>query len=177
MCLLKNNYTEQIEELRAGIRVKTEEDTRWKHCHIKTTNLLPNILLFHEGLNAGFQDVILHKDNIVTEGIKANVFVIKNNTLYTPINDDRIVNGITRNLILNLADNIETQERNITREEIYNADEVWLSNSTCDIVPVVKIDGHSIGHNKPGPVYHKMRQKLLNYMDNYIVNQNKAVTI
>lgn len=177
ICLLANNYNNLSPSLHVGIHIKTNEDTRWRNCHIKTTNLLPNTLIYQEALDLGYQDVILHKDEILTEGIKSNLFLIKNNVIHTPMCDHRIVNGITRDLILKLSADITVSERNILRQELYTADEVWLSNSTCDIVPVLTIDKQPIGSTKPGPLYHKVRRKLLKYMDDYTLSARKHVEI
>ena len=175
ICLLKSNYSNISPSLHLGVHVQTTEDTRWKNCHIKTTNLLPNILLYQEALSLGYQDVILHKNGILTEGIKSNLFLVKDNKIHTPICDHKIVNGITRALILKLISAQIISERNIMHQELYSADEVWLSNSTCDIVPVITINKKPIGSAQPGPLYSVVRTKLLKYMNEYTLNEPKHI--
>ena len=86
-----------------GIKVTVEEDIRWKFCHIKSLNLLPNIMIKNKINEQGYQEAILVRDGIVTEGCHSNFFMVKNNKLITHPADNFILHGITRHYVITLA--------------------------------------------------------------------------
>ena len=95
-----------------GIKVTVEEDIRWKFCHIKSLNLLPNIMIKNKINEQGYQEAILVRDGIVTEGCHSNFFMVKNNKLITHPADNFILHGITRHYVITLAKelHIEVEE-------------------------------------------------------------------
>ena len=86
-----------------GIKVTVEEDIRWKFCHIKSLNLLPNIMIKNKINEQGYQEAILVREGIVTEGCHSNFFMVKNNKLITHPADNFILHGITRHYVITLA--------------------------------------------------------------------------
>ena len=142
----------------AGIRAITLEDNRWKHCNIKAITLLPNVLLRQEALDTGAAEAILIKDGFAIEGAASNLFMVSNGILITPPNGPALLPGITRDLILELAVNnaIPYREADIPLEQLLTADEIWLSSSTREISPVVRLDDTTVGEGTPGPVWKRM---------------------
>lgn len=149
---------QSIESLTKGISVITYPDNRWEHCYIKTTNLLGNVLARQAAVSAGTQETIFIRDGNAIEGTASNLFVVHNNMLLTPPNDGHILGGVTRDFIITLAkqNNIAVEEKYIAEELLYKANEVWLSNTTREILPVTKINQHSVGAGVGGPLWHKI---------------------
>jgi len=142
----------------AGVDVITCVDNRWLNCHIKSTSLLANVLLRQEAIEQGAVEAILLRDGYVTEGAASNVFIVKNNVIVTPSKGATLLPGITRDLILELAQNngCECVERQIKEAELMTADEVWLSSSTKEIVPVSNINAKPVGQGQPGPMWKRL---------------------
>lgn len=134
------------------------EDLRWHRCDIKSTCLLPNILVLQQAKDEGVQEALFSRNDKLTEGSACNLFLVKRGVLYTPKRSSEILGGITRELVLELADKhaIQFQEVDIDYEQLLSADEVWVSSSTRGVVPVVEVDGQVIGDGHPGPIWQKM---------------------
>jgi branched-chain amino acid aminotransferase len=128
---------------------------------IKSLNYLNNILAKMEGIQAGCVEALMlnHKGE-VSEATGDNVFVIKNGALKTPPLDAGILEGVTRNAVMELArsQNLRVAETPLTRHDIYAADECFLTGTAAEIIPVVKCDGRLIGTGKPGPITRQLRE-------------------
>lgn len=144
------------------IRVAAAEDLRWKRCHIKSTALLGNVLHHQQGVAAGYQETILFNENAeLTEGSSCNAFIVKDGVISTPPLDHQILPGITRLLLLDILQkhsSIPVQERVITKTEVQSADEVWLTSSSKELMPVIAIDGIAVGNGCVGPYWFKAQQ-------------------
>jgi len=153
------------EILEKGVAAISLEDIRWKHCHIKAIALLPNILLRQQAIDVGAAEAILIRDGVVTEGAASNVFIVKNGVIKTPPKGPFLLPGITRDLVLELAaaNAIQFQESSFGADELQQADEIWLSSSTKEILPVTKLDDNSIGNGQPGPVWQAMIKLYQDY--------------
>ncbi|MBY4676212.1 aminotransferase class IV [Marinobacterium arenosum] len=140
-------------------------DLRWHRCDIKITGLLPNILAAQQAREQGADEALLMRDGLLTEGANSNLFVIRQGVIYTPKRSSEILGGITRELILELADDegIPYQEVDIDYQTLLAADEVWLSGSTRGVVPVVSVDGHTIGGGDKGPMWQRMFQLFIGF--------------
>lgn len=140
-----------------GFSVSTTQDMRWKRCQIKSTALLGNVMHFQEGYAAGNDEILLYnEDNMLTEASSSNAFIVKDGVVITPILDNQILPGITRKLILDILEkdgSIPFEVRNISMEEVFNADEVWVTSSSKELAPVTKVDGKAIGDGKVGKVW------------------------
>lgn len=136
----------------SGIKAIVADDIRWQLCYIKATTLLPSVILRHQASLVGAREAILVKDNSVTEGAASNVFIVIDGVVKTPPKDGRILPGITRDLVVELLNEsgVVCQETNITRDELYAAEEIWVTSSTWEIVPVVMLDDTRIGDGRPG---------------------------
>jgi len=168
--LLKKNYS-------AGITAIVEEDIRWKYCHIKAITLLPSVILRHKARQTGATEALLVKDGFVTEGAASNVFIVKDGVVKTPPKDGNLLPGITRDLLVELLleSEIPCEEVTITDKELKQADEIWITSSTWEIVPVVKLDAEPVGTGKPGEVWQqaiKIYQAFKDRMANNICDQS-----
>ncbi|MDG1731685.1 MAG: D-amino acid aminotransferase [Thalassotalea sp.] len=130
------------------------EDTRWHHCDIKSVALLSNVMLRNQAEQLGHGEALLHRNGVVTEGSTSNVFIVKHREVYTPKQSNLILGGITRDVIIELAENagLKLHQENISKQQLLNADEVWISSSTREISPVTAIDDKIIGNGEIGPV-------------------------
>jgi branched-chain amino acid aminotransferase len=121
---------------------------------IKSLNYLNNILAKIEANNAGvLEAIMLNADGFVTECTGDNIFIIREGKLLTPPTWVGALEGITRKVVMELAEKflIEVKEEVLTRYDLYNADECFLTGTAAEVVPVVKIDGRVIGQGVPGP--------------------------
>lgn len=141
-----------------GIAGITLEDIRWRYCHLKTTALLPNVLLRQQALEAGASEAILIRDGLVTEGAASNVCIVKDKTLITVPKGSHMLSGITRDVILELAEanGIGWRETMISESELRTAEEIWVTSSIREIVPVTWLDGQPINGGRPGPLWARM---------------------
>jgi len=146
-------------EIATTYTVTTTQDLRWKRCHIKSTALLGNVIHYQQGHASGNNECLLYNEqNELTEGSSVNAFIVKDGVISTPIQDNQILPGITRRIIIDSikADgSLKLEERTITMEEVHNADEVWISSSSKEIAPIVAIDGNNVGDGKIGPIWEK----------------------
>ncbi|MCW8934690.1 MAG: D-amino acid aminotransferase [Gammaproteobacteria bacterium] len=146
------------EELRQGVSAITLDDIRWKACHVKSISLLGNILLRQQAHDNGAAEAILINEGLVTEGAASNVFAVIDDVLVTAPMGNRLLPGITRDLILELAaeNNINYEERDFTEQELLTASEIWFSSSTKEILPVVELNGKPVANGQSGPIWEKM---------------------
>lgn len=138
--------------LAQGVKAITLDDIRWKNCHIKAITLLPSVLLRHQATQAGAIEAILLREGCVTEGAASNVFVVRDGVIKTPPCDNKLLAGITRALVLELLAqaHLPHAETRITEEELRSADEIWITSSTWEIVPVIRLDEKPVGTGNPG---------------------------
>lgn len=137
-----------------GVAACTCEDLRWGRCDIKSLNLLGNVLAREEAKKAGVFEAILVKDGLVTEGSLSNVMAVQSGTVVTAPEGPRILSGVTRTVVLGMAkkEGLPVEERFLTVDALYAADEVFLTGTTIEVLGVVQIDGKTIGSGQPGPI-------------------------
>jgi D-alanine transaminase len=156
---IPNPKKPDLDTVGKGYALTSTEDLRWQRCHIKSTALLGNVLHFQEGYEAGSQETLLfNRNNELTEASASNVFIVKDGIISTPVQDNQILPGITRRLVLDIlaADGTLTvQERNISLDEAKNADEIWITSSSKEIAAITMLDGRPVGTGKVGPVWLK----------------------
>ncbi|MFC3039556.1 D-amino-acid transaminase [Virgibacillus xinjiangensis] len=138
------------------------EDIRWLRCDIKTLNLLPNVLAKQEAKKNGAVEAILHRGETVTEASASNVFIVKNGELFTHPANNHILNGITRQKVLELCrkNNLPVHEQTFTVKDLLAADEVFVTATKSDIIPILEVDGKQIGSGKPGNITAKILQEF-----------------
>ncbi|WP_339199491.1 D-amino-acid transaminase [Aeribacillus sp. FSL K6-8210] len=151
-----------------GVSAIFHDDERWANCYIKSLNLLPNILAKQTAHEKGSYEAILVRDEYVTEGSSSNVFIVKNGTIYTTPLSKHILSGITRMAVKSI---IETEgltlvEEKFTKEDVLESDEVFITSTTSEILPIVTVDGQKIGTGKPGEIattlYQKFQENIAN---------------
>lgn len=152
--------TPSKELLSTGVAAITARDNRWGRCDIKAISLLPNILLRQLAGDAHAMETILIRDGLLTEGAASNIFIVKNDILLAPPKDHRMLPGITYDVVLELAESnaIPYMVRDISETELRIAEEVMLTSSTKEILPITRLDGEPIGEGKPGPLFRQLNQ-------------------
>ncbi|MBD2862401.1 D-amino-acid transaminase [Paenibacillus oceani] len=154
-----NELERPVGKMQSGISAITLPDIRWLRCDLKTLNLLGSVLAKQEAAEAGADDVILHRDGIVTECSASNLMIVKDGEVSTHPADHLILHGITRAVVLRLAEEngIPAHEIAFSLEALRQADEVFLTGTTMELFPIVTIDGVSVGGGQPGPVTRKLQ--------------------
>lgn len=145
--------------LAQGIKAITREDIRWGRCDIKAIALLANVLMRQEAVEAGAMEAILLRDGLASEGAASNLFIVSEGVIITPPKSAQLLPGVTRDLILELAAKagLAWREAAISRQDLEQAEEIWLSSSTREILPVTALDARVVGHGRPGPLWQRMQ--------------------
>ena len=138
-----------------GMSAITREDIRWLKSNTKATSHLANTLYAQEAKSNGAEEAILYRDGIVTEASSSNVFIAKNNCIYTHPKSSMILPGITREKAIECAktNDISVEESSFTTQQLMDADEVWITSSSREIVPITSIDGSQISNGRAGPIW------------------------
>lgn len=159
-------YTRAEERMTAvedqGATAVLTEDIRWLRCDIKTLNLLPNVLAKQKAIANQGIEAILHRGETVTEASSSNVFIVKAGELFTHPANHFILNGITRRKVLGLCEelNLKVHEETYTVSDLLAGDEVFITATKSDIIPILKIDDHVIGSGNPGMVTRRILEKF-----------------
>ena len=145
---------------RQGVPAVTLSDLRWARCSIKSLNLLPNVLAKQQANDAGALEAILVKDGLVTEGCSSNVCLVRDGNIITPALSDRLLAGVTRSVVLELArkNGILVDEREVPEEELTRADELFLIGTMIEVLPVSRLNGVPVGDRMPGTVTQAVRE-------------------
>jgi D-alanine transaminase len=144
-----------------GACVVTQPDRRWDRCDIKSTNLLGNVLAMQAASEAGCIEALLYlPDGTVTEGTHTSFFGVRDRVVLTAPNSLNILPGITRGLILRLARQagISCREEVLRRDDLPHVSELFLTGTTSEVLPVVRVDGHAVGDGRPGPVTRRLQE-------------------
>ncbi|WP_154647018.1 D-amino-acid transaminase [Methylophaga thiooxydans] len=143
---------------RDGIKAITVEDIRWSQCDIKAITLLPNSLLRQKAQDVGAQEALLIRDGFMTEGSASNSYAVLDGVLYTAPKDEKVLPGITRDLVLELADKagINYREQAVSDADLHRAEEIWISSSTREVLPVTTLDDKPVATGKPGPIWQQI---------------------
>jgi len=143
-----------------GVAAITREDFRWGRCDIKAITLLANVLLRQEAADQGALEAILIRNGLATEGAASNLFMVQDGTLITPPKGPHLLPGITRDLVLELAaaQGIPHMIANIPVTDLARAEEIWLTSSVREIMPVIRLNGVPVGVGIPGPHWQRINQ-------------------
>lgn len=141
-----------VDHLNSGISAHLTADIRWLRCDIKSLNLLGNVLAKQEALENDCSEAIFHRGDTLTEGSSSNVFVKKDGAWYSHPATNLILNGITRRFVIELMAslNMPVHEQAVKLSDLLNADEVIVTSTTQEVMPVVSIDGEPIGDGDVG---------------------------
>jgi len=135
-----------------GVAVISIPDIRWGRCNVKSLNLLPNVIGREQALRAGAFEAIFIRDGKVTEGAGSNLFAVIGKKVITPPAGPYILSGITREVVLQIGKQrgLEMVEKELKLPQLYSADELFLTGTTVEVLPVVRLDGKPIGTGRPG---------------------------
>ncbi|WP_188067981.1 D-amino-acid transaminase [Brevibacillus brevis] len=160
-----------VADMKKGLTAQLVEDIRWLRCDIKTLNLLGAVLVKQYAKDAGAQESILHRNGVITECSASNLFVVKNGELYTHQADNLILHGITRQVVIDLARNngIAVHEEAFDIAFLKQADEVFLTSTTAEIMPLISVDGDAVGNGQPGPVVLTLQDLFEQHINTYVL--------
>jgi D-alanine transaminase len=155
-------FTPYSDLAKTGAPVISHPDLRWGRCDLKTLNLLPNVLASQTAKERGAFEAMLIRDGVVTEGAKTNFFGVVDGALRTHPCDAHILPGITRSVLRDLASSldIDLDETPIKTAEIPRLTELFLTGTTTDVMPVVKLDDKPVGKGKPGELTRRLQRVL-----------------
>ncbi len=153
------------ELLTTGVSAITANDNRWLRCDIKATSLLPNVLLRQMAADEDAVETLLLREGFLTEGSASNIFVVRNEMLLAPPKSYLMLPGITYDVVLELAvtHDIPHEIREVSEYEIRTAQELLLTSSTKEIMPITRLDGKLVGSGKPGTIFTQLYQLYQNY--------------
>jgi len=146
-----------------GVSVITTEEIRWSRCDIKSIALLPNVLAKQKAVECGaFEAVWVTKEGVVYEGAASNIFVVRDGEVRTPPQGEKILSGITREVVLQCAQNLDlpVSETTLQIEELLQGEEVFLTSTTMEVMGVVDVDGKTIGNGTVGPITKQLNDAL-----------------
>lgn len=148
-----------------GVCAVSARDNRWDRCDIKAIALLPNVLLRQVAVDHNAVETVLFRDGILTEGAASNIFAVENGVILAPPKDHHMLPGITYDLVLELAaaNALPIEIGRFAEARIRAVDELWLSSSTKEVLPITQLDDIPIGDGKPGPVFRKMHALYQDY--------------
>lgn len=140
--------------MKDGVTAISHEDVRWDWCYIKSLNLLPNVLAKQAAKEQSCFEAILHKNGEVTECSSSNVYLVREGKVYTHPAKKNILHGCVRMRIEAFCnkEGIEFVEEPFRIEDLASADELFLTSSTAEIMPILKVDQQTIGKGLPGSV-------------------------
>jgi D-alanine transaminase len=155
-------FTPYADLAKTGASAISHPDLRWGRCDLKTLNLLPNVLASQAAKERGAFEAMLIRDGVVTEGAKTNFFGVVDGSLRTHPCDTHILPGITRSVLRDLASDvgIALDETPIRANEIPRLSELFLTGTTTDVMPVVKLDDQPIGDGTPGELTRRLQRVL-----------------
>lgn len=142
----------------AGFTAITVPDRRWSRVDIKSIALLPNVLAQQAAAESGVDEAIQIRDGVALEGAHANLFVVREGVVITHPKTNHILPGITREAVIECArgQGLPVEERPILSEALAGSDEVFLTGTTVEVRPIVRVDGTAIGDGVPGPVTRRL---------------------
>lgn len=155
------DFPRHVDLLTNGATTITHKDERWKNCYIKSINLLPNVLAKQKAVEKDcYEAIFYNNENIVTEGSSCNVFLVKNGKIYTHPATNRILNGCVRMAVKRFSNelNIPFIEERFTLFDIPHADELFLTSSTSEVMPIIRVNETVINEGKPGKITRLLQQ-------------------
>ena len=156
-------YTKEVGrptyKLENGVKAMVTEDIRWLRCDIKSLNLLGNLLANQKAAEAGCDEAVLHRDGIVTEGSHSNISIVKDGIIQTHPANNFILNGISRQVMLEICnrEGIQVVEEPFSLEALAQADEIFLTGTTVEVMPVVELEAKMIAGGRPGTITQRLQ--------------------
>jgi D-alanine transaminase len=149
-----------------GATAITHPDLRWRRCDLKTVNLLPNVLAKQQAVKSGATEALLIREGIVTEGSHTNVFAVIGGELCTHPCSADILTGITRRIVLQLAEEagLTVRDTPVLAQELGRAEELFLSGTTTDVMPITRLNGRAVAYGRPGEITRQLQSAYANRM-------------
>jgi D-alanine transaminase len=156
------------QDIEKGKSAITEDDYRWLKSNIKSTSLLANVLIKNKAYDEQAYEALLIRDGYLTEGSASNVFIVNNNIIKTPTLSNKLLPGITRKFLTDLIKkhNLEFSECEISKDELFESDEIFCSSSTNPVVPITKLDTKVIS-KEAGPMSMEMYQHAQDFIKEF----------
>jgi D-alanine transaminase len=150
----------EMGELLSGTAAITRPDLRWSRCDIKVISLIANCMANQEAKEAGAFEAILIRDGIALEGTHTSFFCVKDGVVRTAPLSNLILPGVTRDIVIeaSLRAGIDLREEAVTESDLRAADEMFITGTTTEVVPVVKLDRVPVGAGTPGPITLQIQQ-------------------
>lgn len=152
---------------REGVSIITVTDTRWSRCCVKSLNLLPNVLAREHALQSEAAEAIFVRDGKVMEGAGSNLFAVFGQSVITPLDGPYVLSGITKSMVIQIVKQkgLRMQEKNLSLRRLMTADEVFLSGTTIEILPVTRLNENPVSAGRPGKttlmLYEALREEVL----------------
>ena len=155
--------------IKKGFQATIQDDFRWMKSNIKSISLLGNVLLKNHASSNGCYETLLIRNNKLTEGSTSNVFIVKDEIIYTPKLSNELLPGVTRGLLIKLLNenHLKVIESDIYESDVVNADEVWCSSSTNAVVPIIKVDDNIINNGRVGNITVKVYEIAQDFISNF----------
>jgi len=153
----------EVEE--QGVAAVTRDDIRWSRCDIKSVALLAAVLMRQEAEDEGATETILIREGKALEGSSTNLFIVRQELIITPPKSNLLLAGITRELIMELAREagLRCSEQAVNAADLETVDEIWISSSTREVLPVTRLNGGQVGDGRPGPLWRRMNGLYQDY--------------
>lgn len=168
--LMCEDYPQFSDDLiKKGFKGTVQDDFRWMKSNIKSISLLGNVLLKNYASSNGCYETLLIRNKKLTEGSTSNVFIVKDESIFTPKLGNELLPGVTRDLLIKLLrkNNLKVIESDIYESDLAKADEIWCSSSTNAVVPIVKLDDNIVKDGKVGPVSTKVYTIAQDFIMNF----------
>jgi D-alanine transaminase len=168
--LMCEDYPAFSEDLiKKGFQATIQDDFRWMKSNIKSISLLGNVLLKNHASSNGCYETLLIRNKKLTEGSTSNVFIVKDEIIYTPKLSNELLPGVTRGLLIRLLNenHLKVIESDIYESDVVNADEVWCSSSTNAVVPIIKVDDNIINNGRVGNITMKVYKIAQDFIINF----------
>jgi D-alanine transaminase len=157
--------TPSAEKIENGVTAVTATDFRWLRCDVKSVSLLGNCLLRQHAADAAAEEVVLFRDGYLTEASASNVFAVRNGTVLAPPKNHLVLPGITYDVVLELAAacKVPVEVRAVAEKEVREADEIWLTSSSKEVLAVTTLDEKLVGTGKPGAVFRTVHRAFQDF--------------
>ncbi|MBF0308711.1 MAG: aminotransferase class IV [Magnetococcales bacterium] len=155
-------FSSKVEEMQQGIAAVSVADIRWLRCDIKTTALTASILAHQEAIDRGAREALFVRDGRITEGSHTNCFGVRDGVLFTHPANHLVLSGVNRQVVLQICrrEGFPVREEAFTMAEALEVEELFVTGTTTDVTPVVRLDGQTVGNGLPGPVTRFMQEKF-----------------
>lgn len=150
-----------------GVAVVTQPDIRWHRCDIKSVNLLGNILAYQAAKEAGgYEAILVRPDGTITEGARTSLFAVVRGKIRTGPLSPEILPGVTRGIVLKLIKQLELpyEEKHLHRDELPQLEELFLTGTTAEVLPVISVDGQRVGSGKAGLVTKQLQDAFADFV-------------